>query len=76
MLAPLPPLNLTAAQRELWQRVNELWALSAQKDALRIRDALHPEYMGLCASKLQFSEEKMEKLQTHAGVKWRTKDWR
>lgn len=46
MHASLPPLNLTAAQRELWQRVNELWALSAQKDALRIRDALHPEYMG------------------------------
>ena len=46
MLAKLPPLNLSAVQRELWLRVNELWALSAQKDALRIRDALHPEYMG------------------------------
>lgn len=39
-------LGFTAEQLELWQRVNELWAWSAQKDVERIRDALHPQYMG------------------------------
>jgi len=38
--------NPAAEQRELWQRVNELWELSAKKDVARIRDSLHPAYMG------------------------------
>lgn len=46
MSASIPPHDLTAEQLELWQRVDELWALSAKKDVARIRDALHPEYMG------------------------------
>jgi hypothetical protein len=46
MPASLPPLNLTAEQLELWQRVGELWELSAKKDDLQIRDALHPDYVG------------------------------
>ena len=41
-----PRPNLTAEQLELWHRVDELWQLSARKDEHRIRDALHPDYMG------------------------------
>ncbi len=41
-----PIFNLSAEQSELWQRVNALWELSAKKDAVQIRNALHPEYMG------------------------------
>jgi hypothetical protein len=40
------PSELTGEELELWNRVHELWELSAQKDHQRIREALHPEYMG------------------------------
>jgi hypothetical protein len=42
----MPPTDLTAEQLELWRHVNELWELSAAKDSRRIRDALHPDYVG------------------------------
>lgn len=41
-----PSPTPTAEQLELWQRVIELWDLSAKKDVTRIRDSLHPEYIG------------------------------
>ena len=40
------PPNFTAEQLELWHHVNELWKMSVAKDQQRIRDALHPDYMG------------------------------
>jgi len=43
--SPLPP-DFDAGQAELWRRVNELWELSARRDAQGIRDALHPDYVG------------------------------
>lgn len=41
-----PSSHLSAEQLGLWQRVNELWELSASKDAARIRESLHPAYVG------------------------------
>jgi len=38
--------QLADVELALWQRVQELWELSAAKDVTRIRDALHPDYMG------------------------------
>lgn len=38
--------SLSAEELQLWQRVQELWELSASNDAERIRDALHPSYVG------------------------------
>lgn len=46
MSAAIPPPKLSAEQLDLWRHVNELWALSACKDEQRIRNALHPDYMG------------------------------
>jgi ketosteroid isomerase-like protein len=38
--------RLSAEELHLWQRVQDLWHLSAENDAARIRDALHPNYVG------------------------------
>lgn len=38
--------SLSGEQQELWQRVNELWSLSLERDAEKIRDTLHPQYVG------------------------------
>ncbi len=38
--------DLSPEQRELWQRVNELWALSQRRDEPTIEAALHPRYVG------------------------------
>lgn len=38
--------DLSPEQQALWRRVNDLWALSTQRDAERIRSALHPRYVG------------------------------
>ena len=37
---------LTDEQRALWQRVLDLWAMSARRDDAGIRRALHPDYAG------------------------------
>ncbi len=42
----LPISDLSAEQRELWDRVEELWALAKSRDEPRIRSALHPQYVG------------------------------
>ncbi len=33
-------------QRELWDRVTDLWALSQTRDQQKIESALHPNYVG------------------------------
>lgn len=38
--------GLSLEQQELWRRVNELWAMSLERSADRIRSALHPRYAG------------------------------
>jgi hypothetical protein len=39
-------MRLTREQQELWQRVNELWSLSLERDPAKLRSALHPRYVG------------------------------
>lgn len=46
MTTPAPIVELSPEQRELWQRVAELWELSKGGDADRIRATLHPDYVG------------------------------
>lgn len=44
-----PPAEITDRDpdgRDLWRRVQELWELSRNPDAARIREALHPDYVG------------------------------
>lgn len=41
-----PTNDLSPEQRELWQRVNDLWSLSLERDAEKIRNTLHPRYVG------------------------------
>jgi hypothetical protein len=38
--------GLSPEQQGLWQRVNELWSLSLERNAEKIRYALHPKYIG------------------------------
>lgn len=38
--------ELTLEQQDLWQRVNDLWALSLTRNATEIRNTLHPRYVG------------------------------
>ena len=38
--------GFSAEQRELWDRVDELWSLSRTRDQKRIEAALHPDYVG------------------------------
>lgn len=41
-----PITRLSPEQQELWQRVNDLWSLSLERNAEKIRPALHPKYVG------------------------------
>jgi len=41
-----PITTLSAEQQELWQRVNDLWSLSLERNAEKIRSTLHPQYVG------------------------------
>jgi len=38
--------GLSQEQRELWDRVDELWAQSRSRDRALIGSALHPQYVG------------------------------
>ena len=38
--------ELTQAQRDLWHRVEQLWAQSRGRDPVLIGQALHPRYVG------------------------------
>jgi hypothetical protein len=46
MTINLPICEFSPEQHELWQRVNELWALSQRRDPAEIRNTLHPRYVG------------------------------
>ena len=59
--------TFTTEQLELWRRVNELWELSATKDAQKIRDALHPDYMGWDMS-APFPHDRDAAVQSVSGV--------
>lgn len=41
-----PMNNLSREEQGLWQRVNDLWSLSLERDAEKIRRTLHPRYVG------------------------------
>ena len=45
-MADHPMTDLSHEQQELWQRVNDLWLLSLERDAEKIRRTLHPRYVG------------------------------
>jgi len=38
--------ELSMEQQELWRRVNDLWAMSLERSADKIRSTLHPQYVG------------------------------
>lgn len=38
--------DLSLEEQELWRRVNELWLMSLERSADKIRSALHPRYVG------------------------------
>lgn len=46
MTVHLPIIDFSPDQRELWQRVMDLWALSQSRDESKIRSTLHPDYVG------------------------------
>ncbi len=46
MTIQLPIADFSPEQRELWARVDALWAWSRDGDTERIRAALHPRYVG------------------------------
>ncbi len=46
MTIQLPIVDFSEEQRELWERVTDLWLFSTQKDEAQIRSTLHPKYVG------------------------------
>lgn len=38
--------DLSPEQQALWRRVNDLWAMSLERSADKIRGTLHPQYVG------------------------------
>lgn len=38
--------DLSLEQQELWRRVKDLWAMSLERSAEKIRDTFHPRYVG------------------------------
>lgn len=38
--------ELSPEKQALWQRVKDLWALSLERNAEKIRGTLHPQYVG------------------------------
>ena len=42
----LDPESLNAEQLQVWRQVEHLWQLSRQRDVRRIRESLHPDYVG------------------------------
>jgi hypothetical protein len=45
-MAERPVTELSPEQQELWQRVSDLWSLSLERNAEKIRSTLHPRYFG------------------------------
>lgn len=46
MTIQIPIIDLSPERRKLWERVNELWALSTGRNEEKIRSLLHPHYVG------------------------------
>ena len=46
-----PNVDFSTDQRELWTRVEELWAMAKNRQGDHIRSALHPDYVGWDMSK-------------------------
>ena len=46
MILPLPIVDFSAEQHELWARVSELWAMMKVRDVDQIRATPHPDYVG------------------------------
>ncbi len=46
MTIPSPITEFSPEQRELWQRVNDLWAMAFQRNEAQIRATLRPQYVG------------------------------
>jgi len=46
MAAPAQADALGPDERDLWRRVQELWELTLSPDAAKIRETLHPDYVG------------------------------
>lgn len=46
MTIQVPHVEFSPEQRDLWQRVTDLWALSKERDEGRIRSSIHPDYVG------------------------------
>ncbi|ACL73023.1 nuclear transport factor 2 family protein [Thioalkalivibrio sulfidiphilus] len=46
MMSDLRVYDLSPEQQDLWKRVNDLWSLSMERNAEKIRSTLHPRYMG------------------------------
>ena len=42
----LPIIEFSQEQRELWEHVGNLWAMSKERDERKIRATLHPQYVG------------------------------
>jgi hypothetical protein len=41
-----PVTGFSPEQQELWRRVNDLWSLSLERNAEKVRSTLHPQYVG------------------------------
>ena len=46
MTVQLPIIDFSLEQRELWDHVCNLWAISKERDEGQIRATLHPRYVG------------------------------
>jgi hypothetical protein len=46
MTIQLPVTEFSREQHELWQRVNDLWAMAFNRNEAEIRATLHPQYVG------------------------------
>lgn len=46
MTVQLPIIEFSREQRELWEHVENLWAMSKGRDENQIRSTLHPRYVG------------------------------
>ena len=46
MTAQLPIIEFSQEQRELWKHVENLWAMSKERNENQIRATLHPRYIG------------------------------
>lgn len=46
MTVQLPIIEFSQDQRDLWEHVGNLWAMSKERDERQIRATLHSQYVG------------------------------